>query len=190
MFAWEAKQTHERTERQAIKKTHVMLPTIIVQSKCCIYLIIIIYKPVVPGFLAFLYHPYLLDDPKKQIRYFKTYCSLVNFNVVLTCEGSYFLVFFKFHDFFNDFFYFSMTIGLAVIFEKFENFTCFSIFLALKEFTRKKLWYPPKCVRFALSNYSSLSYVSLALSSAVTNLPHKGENFNFPWLFRPWKWNS
>ena len=62
--------------------------------------------------------------------------------------------------------------------------TCFSIFLALKQFNRSKLWYPPKCVLFALFNYSSLSYVILALSSAVTNLPHKGENFNFPWLSR------
>ena len=68
--------------------------------------------------------------------------------------------------------------------------TCFSIFLALKQFNRNKLWYPPKCVLFALFNYSSLSYVILALSSAVTNLPYKGENFNFPWLSRPWKWNS
>ena len=47
-------------------------------------MIIIIYKPVVPGFLAFLYHLYLLDDPKKQIRYFKTTALWLIFNVVLT----------------------------------------------------------------------------------------------------------
>ena len=51
--------------------------------------------------------------------------------------------------------------------------TCFSIFLALKQFNRNKLWYPPKCVPFTLFNYSSLSCVILALSSAVTNLPNK-----------------
>ena len=62
--------------------------------------------------------------------------------------------------------------------------TCFSIFLALKQFNRNKLWYPPKCAPFALFNWSSLPYVILALSSAVTNLPHKGENFNFLWLSR------
>ena len=41
-------------------------------------------------------------------------------------------------------------------------------------------WYPPKKTGSSHLNYSSLSYVILALSSAVTNLPHKGENFNFP----------
>jgi len=66
-----------------------------------------------------------------------------------------------------------MSLGLAVIFENFQNFTCFSIFFDLKQFNRNKLWYPPKCVPFALFNYSSLSYVILALSSAVTNLPNK-----------------
>ena len=36
-----------------------------------------------------------------------------------------------------------------------------------------KLWCPPNCVPFALFNYSSLSYIVLALSSAVTKLPNK-----------------
>ena len=47
-------------------------------------IITIIYKPVVPGFLAFLYHLYLLDDPKKQIRYFKTTALWLIFKVILT----------------------------------------------------------------------------------------------------------
>ena len=81
--------------------------------------------------------------------------------------------FFKFPDFFHDLFEFSTSLGLAVIFENFQNFTCFSIFFDLKQFNRNKLWYPPKCVPFTLFNYSSLSCVILALSSAVTNLPNK-----------------
>ena len=43
----------------------------------------------------------------------------------------------------------------------------------LKQFNRKKLWYPLKCVTFVLFNYSSLLYIILALSSALTNLPNK-----------------
>ena len=58
-------------------------------------------------------------------------------------------------------------------FRKFQNFTCFSIFFDLTQFNRNKLWYPPKCAPFVLFNYYSLSYIILALSSAVTNLPNK-----------------
>ena len=56
---------------------------------------------------------------------------------------------------------------------------CFSIYIYtytfyLKQFNRNKLWNQPKCLRFALFNYSSLlSHVILILSSAVTNLPNK-----------------
>ena len=104
-------------------------------------------------------------------------------------QGSYFFEFFKFLDFpwlfpcpfllFDDH-------RFSCHFLKFWKLfvTCFSIFLALKQFNRNKLWYPPKCAPFALFNYSSLSYVILALSSAVTNLPHKSESVNFPWLSR------
>ena len=115
------------------------------------------------------------------------YSSVINrmSNQLLIKQGSYFFEFFKFHDFFHDLFYFSLTLGLAVTFENFENFTCFSTFWALKQFNRTKLWYRPKCVPFALSNYSSLSYVILALSSAVLLIYHtKSENFDFPWLLR------
>ena len=59
-------------------------------------------------------------------------------NQRLMKQGSYFFEFFKFHDFFHDLFYFSITLGLAVTFETFENFTCFSIFLALKQFNRNR----------------------------------------------------
>ena len=36
--------------------------------------------------------------------------------------------FIAFHDFFHDIFKFSTTLGLDVIFENFQNFTCFSIY--------------------------------------------------------------
>ena len=66
----------------------------------------------------------------------------------------------------------SMTLGLAVTFENFQTFTCLSIFLSLNSST-ETTWCPPKCVPFAPFNYSSLSYIILALSSAATNLPNK-----------------
>ena len=47
------------------------------------------------------------------------------------------------------------------------------IFLDLKQFNRHKLWCPPKCLPFVLFNHSSLFYIVLALSSAVTNLSNK-----------------
>ena len=75
------------------------------------------------------------------------------------------------HDFFNDLFKFSKTSGLVVTFKKFQNFLCFGVFFDLKQFNRNKL--SPKSVPFALFNYSSLSYIVLALSSAVTKLPNK-----------------
>ena len=43
----------------------------------------------------------------------------------------------------------------------------------LKQFNKNKLWHPLKCMSFALFNYSSLSYIILALSTAATNLPNK-----------------
>ena len=48
---------------------------------------------------------------------------------------------------------FSMTLGLAVTFETFQNCTCFSVFFDLKQFNRNELWYPPKCVPFEPFNY-------------------------------------
>ena len=66
-----------------------------------------------------------------------------------------------------------MTLGLAVIFEIFKTLLVLAYIFYLEQFNRNKLWYPPKCVPFALFNYSSLSYVILALSPAVTNLPNK-----------------
>ena len=83
------------------------------------------------------------------------------------------LEFFKFHDFFDDLFQFSITCALAVFFEKFKTSLVLTYLFYLKQFNKNKLWYPPKCVPFALFNFSSLSYVTLALSSAVTNLPNK-----------------
>ena len=83
------------------------------------------------------------------------------------------LEFFKFHDFFDDLFQFSITCALAVFFEKFKTSLVLTYLFYLKQFNKNKLWYPPKWVPFALFNFSSLSYVTLALSSAVTNLPNK-----------------
>ena len=74
-----------------------------------------------------------------------------------------------FQDFFNDLFNLSMTLGLAVMFENFQNSPCFSTFFDLKQFNRNKFWYPPKCVGVTLL-FFVLHY--LALSSVATNL-HK-----------------
>ena len=90
---------------------------------------------------------------------------------------------------------FFMTLGFAVIFKNFQNFTGFSIFSDLKQFNWHKLWYPAKFVPY---NYSSLSYAIPALSSAVTNLPDKtlifsdcqGPTVEIPRHCRTWKWKS
>ena len=71
-----------------------------------------------------------------------------------------------FQSFFHDIFQFFMTLGLSVTFENFQNYPCFRV-IQLK---RHKLQCLPKCVSFALFNYSPLSYVVvLALTFAVTN---------------------
>ena len=75
--------------------------------------------------------------------------------------------------FFNDVFKFSKTSGLVVTFKNFQNFPCFGVFFDLKQFNRNKLWCSPKSVPFALFNYSCLSYIVLALPSAVSKLPNK-----------------
>ena len=49
-------------------------------------------------------------------------------------------------------------------------FFCFKVFFDLKRFNSNKLWCSPKREQFALLNYYSLSYIVLALSSAVTSL--------------------
>jgi len=71
---------------------------------------------------------------------------------------------------FHDLFSFSKTLGLAVIFKNFKNVPFLGVFLELKQFNGYELWCPPKCVPFVLFNYSSLSYIVLALSSSVTDL--------------------
>ena len=74
---------------------------------------------------------------------------------------------------FHDLFKFSMKPGLVVTLKNFHNFPSLGVFFDLKQFNRHKLWCPPKCVPFALFNYSSLSYIVLALSSAVTKQSNK-----------------
>ena len=68
-----------------------------------------------------------------------------------------------------------MSLGLAISFENFQNFTCFRIFCFTLNSSTETNWYPSKskCVPFALFNYLSLSYVIFALSSVVTILPSK-----------------
>ena len=66
----------------------------------------------------------------------------------------------------------------VVTFKMFHNFPSLGVFFDLKQFNRHRLWCLPKCMPFALFNYSSLSYIVLALSSAVTKLLKK--NLNFP----------
>ena len=61
-----------------------------------------------------------------------------------------------------------MTSGLAVIFDYFKKFPCFTVFFFyLTQFNRRKLWCPLKFMPF---NYSSLSYIVLTFTSAVSNL--------------------
>ena len=93
-------------------------------------------------------------------------------------EGPYSFELLKFHDFFHHLFTFSMTLCFAVTFKNVQNIPCFRVFFALNSST-DKLWCPPKCVSFALFNYSTLSYIDLALSSAVTNVANKTE-IKFP----------
>ena len=69
------------------------------------------------------------------------------------------------HDFFYDLFKFFKTFSFAVSFKNFKNFPWFRVFFDLKQFNRHKL------KKHAV--YSSLSYIVLALSSAVTNLSYK-----------------
>ena len=64
-----------------------------------------------------------------------------------------------------------MTLGLTVTFKKFQNYPCFRVFFKnLIQFKRHKLQCLPKCVSFALFDYSPPSYiVVLTLTSAITN---------------------
>ena len=69
-------------------------------------------------------------------------------------------------------------------------------FSYLKQFNRLKLWSSPKCMPFTLLNYSSLSYIVLALRSVVNNLSNrtlifhdfKDQQLN-SMTFQAWKWN-
>ena len=80
---------------------------------------------------------------------------------------------------------FFMTLGLAVTFENFQNYPCFRV-IQLK---RHKLQCLPKCVSFALFNYSPLSYVVvLALTFALTNL--REVFFKFSMTFQYQQLNS
>ena len=82
-----------------------------------------------------------------------------------------------FHDFFHDLFSFPWPyawLSFSKISKPYRC-TCFSIhlyFFYFTQFNRNKLWYPPKCMPFALFN-NSPSCVILVLSSAVTDLPNK-----------------
>ena len=58
-------------------------------------------------------------------------------------------------------------------FQEVLKFPSFWGIVFLKQFIGHKLWRSPKYVHFALFNYSPLSYIVLALSSAVTKPPNK-----------------
>ena len=62
--------------------------------------------------------------------------------------------------------------GLFVAFKNFQPFPCFGVFFEVKQFNRHKNW----CL--LLFNYSSLSYISHASSSAVSKLPNKTSTFH------------
>ena len=76
-------------------------------------------------------------------------------------------------------------------FQKYKTLTCFRAFFDRKKFNRHKLRRSPKRMAFTLLNYSSLSYIVLAFSSAVNNLSNRTlifHDFQGPtikWLSRP-----
>ena len=64
--------------------------------------------------------------------------------------------------------------GLAVSFKNSKTFFVVEYFLTSNSSKKTQtLASTKKCVMFALFDYSSLSYIVLALSSAVTNLSNK-----------------
>ena len=72
-----------------------------------------------------------------------------------------------FPDFFHDLFdKFSKTLGLVVTIK----ISLVLVYFFTINSSTDQLWGPPNCVPFALFNYSSLSYIVHALSSAVTKL--------------------
>ena len=75
-----------------------------------------------------------------------------------------------FHEFFRGLFTFSITLCLAVTFKSVQNSPCFRVFF---DYNTQTLWCPPKCVPFSMFNYSTLFYIVLALSFAVTNVTNK-----------------
>ena len=80
-----------------------------------------------------------------------------------------------FHDFFHHLFTFSMALCLAITFKKVQNIPCFRVFFDLKyslAYTNSGV-HKNACLSPALFNYSTLSYIDLALSSAVTNVANK-----------------
>ena len=88
-------------------------------------------------------------------------------------QRSYSFELFNSQDFFHDLFRFFKTLGLVVSFKTLQNFPYFGVFFDHKKFNRHKLWCPPECVSFVLFNYSSISYIDLALSYAETKLTKK-----------------
>ena len=83
-----------------------------------------------------------------------------------------------FEDYLLDYTSLYKTLSLVVTFENCQHFPCLGVYFDLKQFNRNKLWCPPKCVPFALFNYSSLPNIVLGLSSAVTKLPNKTSIFH------------
>ena len=78
-----------------------------------------------------------------------------------------------FHDFFHDLFTFSKTLGSAASFKNSKTFLVLEYFLTLNSSEDTNSGVHQKCAPFELFNYSSLSYIVPALSSAVTYLSNK-----------------
>ena len=120
----------------------------------------------------------------------------------LHVQGSYSFALFKSHNFpwlFPWPFQVFQDLRFSCQFQKFQTCTWFRAFFWLEQSNRHKLWRSPKHMLFNLLNYSSLSYIVLAFSSAVNNLSNRTLIFHdFQGLtiiinsmnFQAWKWNS
>ena len=124
----------------------------------------------------------MLRRCSRRARYDKTLHNNNNVKIVLQIwasyrQGSYSFELLKFHDFnpwlFPRPYQVLQDLRFSCQLQKIKTFTYFRAFFDLKQFNRHKLWRSLKRVPITLLNYSSLSYIVLALFSAVYNLSNK-----------------